>query len=86
MPVSFAVLECESEGRKSPRAGGGRHPIKNWPGGVRYPRSLCCGGGNTDGGQPTSHHPAARDRGAGTWALARATPGSLTGEDARRAE
>ena len=28
MPVSFAVLEYESEGLKSPCAGGGSHPQK----------------------------------------------------------
>ncbi len=32
MPVSFAVLECESEGLKSPCAGGGSRPqrITRW--------------------------------------------------------
>jgi hypothetical protein len=42
MPVSFAVLECESEGPKSPCAGGGSRPLPDCPdGGVRHPRSLC---------------------------------------------
>ena len=67
MPVSFAVLECESEGLKSPCAGGGSCPqriTRWWHSLPALP--LPSGRGPTHGGDRNFSNPAAQNRGAGT--------------------
>jgi hypothetical protein len=59
MPVSFAVLECESEGPKPPCAGGGSRLNKGLAWWRPLPAPLCFGGGTTNGGNGLPHHLAA---------------------------
>ena len=58
MPVSSAGPECESEGLKSPCAGGGSHP-QNYPLVTLVARAPSAFGPRTKhGGETNSHHPA----------------------------
>jgi hypothetical protein len=64
MPVSFAVLECESEAPKIAVRGWRMPPTKNYPlvaSAARAPsdRRMTEVRGQRSGREPNSHHPAA---------------------------